>query len=119
MHFPRKVLQCQGIGEPLRTTIANFVQETIGAIQAGIFAPEKYTNAGGRLFTLAPIYSFQLHHIPLNQYTMPPIFRAAGIPCAAQISTDNFQALLWQHIDFGPIGFHRREELRTDNLEFR
>jgi hypothetical protein len=103
----------------MRTTIDNFVQQTIDAIEAGSFAPEKYTDpSGSRQFTLVPIYSIQLRHIQLDRFTMLPILRSAGIPCQANITADEFQALLWRYINFVAIGFQTRAELSTESQRF-
>src|ERR1700709_2113896 len=78
----------------MRTTIDNFVQQTVDAIEAGGFAPEKYTDpSGSRQFTLVPIYSMQLGPIHLDRYTMSPILRSAGTPCQANVSANQFQVL--------------------------
>ena len=119
IQFSRHALQHRNFDDTLRTTIDNFAQETIDALEAGIFSPLKYTDpAGSRQFTLAPMYSWQLRHIQLDKYTMPPILRSAGIPMQHDISHDDFQGLLWRCFDFAPIGFDRREALTTDRLKF-
>jgi hypothetical protein len=108
---PRRALQCLSVRANMRTTIDNFVQQTVDAIEAGGFAAEKYTDpSGSRQFTLVPIYSMQLGHIHLDRYTMSPILRSAGIPCQANISANEFQSLLWRYINFAPIGVQARAE---------
>jgi len=45
----------QNFDANLRTAIDNFAQEIIDVIEAGTFAPEKYTDpAGSRQFTFGP-----------------------------------------------------------------
>ncbi|CAO3663551.1 unnamed protein product [Umbelopsis ramanniana] len=113
------VLQYPNIGPNLRTAIDDFVQETIDAIEAGTFAPEKYTDpAGSRQFTFAPIYSWQFSHIQLDKYTLPPILRSAGIQIHSTPSDEQLLDTLWRYFNFAAIGFHRQEDLHTNRLKF-
>jgi hypothetical protein len=74
--YSRAVLHHPNIGPNLRTAIDDFAQEMIDDLEAGTFAPEKYTGpAGSRQFTFAPIFSWQLGHTQLDKYTFPPILR--------------------------------------------
>ena len=117
--YGRKVRLCSSLSNDHRQQIETFVGNTREAINGGTFQPEKYTDTKGtRLFTLLPVYSFQLRHVQLDMYSFPQLLRKAGIPIPPNITQDQFRHLLWSHFDFSNIGINNEEELKSDKFEF-
>jgi hypothetical protein len=117
--YGKKVIQCSSLSTEHREQIETFVRDTREAVKGGIFQPEKYTDPKGtRLFTLLPVYSFQLRHVEFDIRTFPPLLRQAGITVPPSMTQDQFRHLLWGHFDFSNIGIYKEEDLKSDKFEF-
>ncbi|GAA5805701.1 hypothetical protein HPULCUR_011225 [Helicostylum pulchrum] len=51
-----------------KSSLDRFVEETRDSVATNTFRPEKYTDTrGASLFTMIPLYSMQMRHIPFNR----------------------------------------------------
>jgi hypothetical protein len=101
VQFTAKIVQTKTFTKDRYLLISSFVEETIGALKANTFKPEKYTDAkGSRRFSIAPVHSYQCCYVQLDKYTLPPILARAGITCPSQASDDVLLDILWKYFDF-------------------
>jgi hypothetical protein len=117
--FGKKVEKSRALTMEHKEAIQNLVTETHTQIESHSFQPLKYTDPrGGRLFTMVPVYSFQLRHATFNQQTFVPILIRANLFRGSKISQDELRHIIWQNFDMTKIGMKTEASLKTERREF-
>ena len=110
---------CKALTIEHRQAFEKLAVDTKAEIANKSFRPEKFTDPrGARLFTMVPIYSFQLRYTDFNQQTFMPVLRKAGLFRGGKISHEQLRRVIWQNFNFQKIGFHSEESLKTERKEF-
>jgi len=99
-----------------RSYLEKLVRETRSKIQAGTFQPKVYnTQKGGRLFTLAPLFSFQRRYIEIDERLLRYLIRCTKHREKAPREVDK---LFWSAFDITRIGVRSLERMYTKKRRF-
>ncbi|GAA5814013.1 hypothetical protein MFLAVUS_007503 [Mucor flavus] len=96
-----------------KTSLDRFVEETRDSIATNTFRPEKYIDPrGARLYTIIPLYSMQMRHIPINRVALAKLLRNHGI---TNIPTKSMTQLCWEALDMTKVGFESFGQLNSSD----
>jgi hypothetical protein len=99
-----------------RSYLEKLVHKTRLKIQIGMFRPKMCTaQKGGRLFTLAPLFSFQRRYIDIDERMLRYLVRCAKRREKAPKDVDR---LFWSAFDFTRIGVRAPEKMYTEKRRF-
>lgn len=116
--YGKKVSSCTLITPEHYQRFDNFVTVTKDALASNTFCPEKYMDTkGARLFSLLPVYSFQLRHVQFDAQTFLPLLRKAGL-FKGKIKQEQLQRIIFQNFDFQKIGIQNEESLNLSKRQF-
>jgi hypothetical protein len=117
--YGKKVSSCTLITPEHYQRFDNFVTVTKDALASNTFCPEKYMDTkGARLFSLLPVYSFQLRHVQFDDQTFLPLLRKAGLFKGTKIKQEQLQRIIFQNFDFQKIGIQNEESLNLSKRQF-
>ena len=92
-----------------------FVEDTREEIITNTFRPSKYTDPrGARLFTVLPVYSLQVRHVPINEKVLKKLLKNQGV----NYKNKSYPRICFDTFNMKKVGFQDFEQLEGDKKKF-